>query len=118
MPQVRPAGRWKKAGKRGGTNRRILAGTYPPPPMLGLVSLGGGKKKRKEKKEKENWETNAIMRFGLNSSKIFGAAFWQSLWTYSSRDHSQQPRQSNPWPRLEVASQGRMKKKQKIPDYK
>jgi len=36
-----------------------------------------GKKERKKKK----WETNAIMRFGLNSSRIFGAAFWQSLWT-------------------------------------
>ena len=34
---------------------RILAGTYPPPPI-------------------------AIMRFGLNSLRILGAAVWQSLW--------------------------------------
>jgi len=76
------------------TNRRILAGTYPPPPMLGSVSqsvsLGTFLSQKKEKKKKKKKrETNAIMRFGLNSSKIFGAASWQSLWTYSSRDHNQ-----------------------------
>jgi hypothetical protein len=38
---------------------RILAGTYPPPPM-------------------------AIMRFGLNSSRILGAETWHSLWTWDT----------------------------------